>query len=320
MSSEGGKRAILAALLANVGIAVTKFVAWVFSGSSALLAEGVHSLADSGNQLLLLVGSRKSKRAPDHEHPFGYGRERYVYAFIVAVVLFSVGGLFSIWEGISKIRDPHTLDMWWLPLAVLAVAIVLEGFSLSTAIRESKPQKGKSSWIAFVRRSKSPELPVILLEDFAAIVGLSIAFVGVGLTALTDNTVFDAISTILIGALLICSAVIIGIETKSLLVGEGADADVVKRIQLALADAREIDRIIHMKTLYLGPDEIMVAAKISLPATMTMNEVSFVINLAERRVRQAVPEVGAMYIEPDVWLDPNLPTPTTSSIVMLSSD
>ncbi|MBP6684630.1 MAG: cation diffusion facilitator family transporter, partial [Leucobacter sp.] len=185
MSSEGGKRAIIAALLANVGIAITKFIAWALSGSSAMLAEGVHSLADSGNQLLLLLGGRKAKRAPDREHPFGYGRERYVYAFIVAIVLFSIGGLFSIWEGISKIRDPHTLAMWWLPLVVLAIAIVLESFSLRTAIKESRPHKGATSWLTFIKRSKSPELPVILLEDFAALVGLVFAFLGVGLTAIT---------------------------------------------------------------------------------------------------------------------------------------
>lgn len=320
MSTEGGKRAIIAALLANVGIAITKFIAWALSGSSAMLAEGVHSLADSGNQLLLLLGGRKAKRAPDREHPFGYGRERYIYAFIVAIVLFSIGGLFSIWEGISKIRDPHTLSMWWLPLVVLAIAIVLESFSLRTAIRESRPHKGKSTWLTFIRRSKAPELPVILLEDFAALVGLVFAFLGVGLTALTGNTIFDASATILIGALLITVAVIIGVETKSLLVGEGASAEDVQKIQLALGDAKEIDRIIHMKTLYLGPDEFLVAAKVSLPAATTMSEVSVIINMAERRIREAVPAARVIYIEPDVWLDPDLPTPTTSSIVMLSSD
>ncbi|KIP52168.1 cation diffusion facilitator family transporter [Leucobacter komagatae] len=320
MSSEGGKRAIIAALLANVGIAITKFIAWALSGSSAMLAEGVHSLADSGNQLLLLLGGRKSRRAPDREHPFGYGRERYIYAFIVAIVLFTVGGLFSIWEGISKIRDPHTIAMWWLPLVVLAIAIVLESFSLRTAVKESRPHKGISTWMTFIRRSKSPELPVILLEDFAALVGLVFAFLGVGLTALTGNTVFDASATILIGALLIAVAVVIGVETKSLLVGEGATEEDVKKIQFALADAKEIDRIIHMKTLYLGPDELMVGAKVSLPANTTMSEVSLIINLAERRIREAVPAARVIYIEPDVWLDPNLPTPTTSSIVMLSSD
>lgn len=320
MSTEGSNRAIIAALLANVGIAITKFIAWAFSGSSSMLAEGVHSLADSGNQLLLLVGGRKAKRAADREHPFGHGRERYIYAFIVAIVLFSIGGLFSVWEGVNKLQNPHPLEVWWLPLAVLAIAIVLEGFSLRTAIRESRPLKGSGSWLTFIRRSKAPELPVVLLEDFAALTGLAIAFVGVGLTILTGNGVFDAISTILIGLLLIAVAVIIGFETKSLLVGEGASEEDVEKIERAIMATPEIERVIHMRTLYLGPDEFMIGAKVSLAASTTMSEVSVIINLTERRIREAVPAAKTIYIEPDVWLDPTLPTPTTSSIVMLSSD
>ncbi|MFC5337516.1 cation diffusion facilitator family transporter [Leucobacter denitrificans] len=320
MSAQGGTRAIIAALLANVGIAITKFIAWAISGSSSMLAEGVHSLADSGNQLLLLLGGRRAKRKADLEHPFGYGRVRFVYAFIVAVVLFSVGGLFSIWEGISKIRHPHELQQWWLPLVVLAIAIVLESFSLRTAIRESRPFKGDSSWFSFIRRSKSPELPVILLEDLAALTGLVLAFFGVGLTALTGNSLFDAIGTILIGVLLVGVAFIIGAETKSLLVGEGATLEDHEKIQVALTDSKDVEKVIHMKTLYLGPDELMVGAKISLASTTTMAEVSVIINLAERRVRKAVPAARVIYIEPDVWIDPTLPSPTTSSIVMLSSD
>lgn len=320
MSAQGGNRAIIAALLANVGIAITKFIAWAISGSSSMLAEGVHSLADSGNQLLLLLGGRKAKRAPDSEHPFGYGRERYVYAFIVAIVLFSVGGLFSVWEGISKIRDPHSLEQWWLPLVVLAIAIVLESFSMRTAIRESRPHKGNASWMSFIRRSKAPELPVILLEDAAALFGLIIAFCGVGLTALTGNALFDAISTVCIGLLLIAVAVLVGFEMKSLLVGEGANDDDLTKIEAALLNAKDIDRLIHMKTLYVGPEELMVGAKISLSASMTMHEVSAVVNLAEKRIREAVPAARIIYIEPDVWIDPNAVQPDTSAIIMLSSD
>lgn len=320
MSTEGGTRAIIAALLANTGIAVTKFIAWAFSGSSSMLAEAVHSVADASNQLLLLLGGRRAKRAPDREHPFGYGRERYVYAFVVAIVLFSIGGIFSVWEGISKIRDPHPLELWWLPLLVLSIAIVLESFSMRTAIRESRPHKGDASWMTFIRRSKSPELPVILLEDFAALVGLVFAFIGVGLTAITGNSLFDAIGTIMIGVLLVAVAVIIGVEMKSLLVGEGANLDDAEKISKALKDTKEIDRIIHMKTLYVGPDELMVGAKISLDPHVTMREVSVIINLAERRVREAVPAARIIYIEPDVWIDPNAPTPSTSSVIMLSSD
>lgn len=320
MSTEGGHRAIIAALLANTGIAVTKFIAWAFSGSSSMLAEGVHSVADAGNQLLLLLGARMAKRAPDLEHPFGYGRERYVYAFVVAIILFTIGGLFSVWQGVSKIRDPHELDVWWLPLLVLAIAIVFESFSMRTAVRESRPHKGQASWLTFIRRSKAPELPVILLEDFAALVGLVFAFLGVLLTVLTGNSLFDAIATIFIGVLLIAVAVIIGVEVKSLLVGEGANEDDVAKIESALLAGKEIDRVIHMKTLYVGPDELMVGAKISLPSDVTMGEVSVIINLAERRIREAVPAARIIYIEPDVWIDPNAPTPPTSSIVTLSYD
>lgn len=320
MSATGGNKAIIAAFLANMGIAITKFIAWGFSGSSSMLAEGVHSVADSGNQLLLLLGGKRAKQKADKEHPFGHGRVRYVYAFVVAIVLFSIGGVFSVYEGISKIQHPHPLEMWWLPLLVLAIAIVLESFSLRTAIRESRPHKGDSSWFQFIRRSKAPELPVVLLEDLAALVGLVIAFFGVGLTVLTGNSLFDGIATVAIGVLLVGVAVIIGIEVKSLLVGEGAGGDDLAKIEAAILSSKDIDRIIHMKTLYLGPDEFMIGAKISLQSTCTMHEVSAIVNLAERRIREAVPAARVIYLEPDVYLDPDVVQPTTSSIVMLSSD
>ena len=320
MSATGGGKAIIAAFLANMGIAITKFIAWAFSGSSSMLAEGVHSLADSGNQLLLLLGGKRAQQRADKEHPFGYGRVRYVYAFVVAIVLFSVGGVFSIYEGISKIQNPHPLEVWWLPLLVLVIAIVLESFSLRTAIKESRPHKGDSTWVQFIRRSKAPELPVVLLEDLAALTGLVLALFGVGLTALTGNGLYDGIATIAIGVLLVGVAIIVGVEVKSLLVGEGASDEDVAKIEKALLDSKDIGRIIHMKTLYLGPDEFMVGAKVDVAATKTMSEVSAIVNLAERRIRDAVPAARIIYIEPDIYLDPNATQPTTSSIVMLSSD
>ena len=320
MSASGGSRAIIAAFLANVGIAITKFIAWALSGSSSMLAEGVHSLADSGNQLLLLLGNKRAKRSADAEHPFGYGRVRYVYAFVVAIVLFSVGGVFSIYEGIAKIREPHPLELWWLPLVVLAIAIVLESISLRTAVRESRPLKGRRSWGRFIKEAKAPELPVVLLEDFAALVGLVIAFAGVGLTVLTGNSVFDGVATVMIGALLIVVAFVVGIEVKSLLVGEGASEEDVAKIEAALLASKDVGRIIHMRTLYLSPDEFLVGAKIDISPTATMQEVSVIVNLAERRIRQAVPAAKVIYLEPDIYLDPNADTPSTSSIVMLSSD
>ncbi|HUG50681.1 MAG TPA: cation diffusion facilitator family transporter, partial [Terrimesophilobacter sp.] len=193
MSVEGGRKAIIAAMLANLGIAITKFVAWAVSGSASMLAEAVHSVADTGNQVLLLRGSVVSKRKADSQHPFGYGRERYIYAFVVSIILFSVGGVFSIYEGVDKLTHPHTLENAWLPIVVLLVAMVLESFSLRTAVRESNRVRGDDSWFQFIRHAKAPELPVVLLEDIAALLGLLFAFLGVGLTVITGNSAFDAI-------------------------------------------------------------------------------------------------------------------------------
>ncbi len=316
MSASGGTKAIMAAFLANTGIALTKFIAWFFSGSASMLAEAVHSVADAGNQLLLILGGRKAKKAADKEHPFGYGRERYVYAFVVAIILFSVGGVFSIYEGVDKLQHPHELENWWLPLLVLSVAIVLESFSLRTAIIESNHVRGELSWVQFVRRAKAPELPVVLLEDIAALLGLVFAFIGVGLTVLTGNPLFDAVGTLFIGTLLIVVAIVLGIETKSLLVGEGAtdvDADSIERAILA---GPEAERIIHMKTLYLGPDELLVAAKVGFTADQKLLEVSTAVNVIEQRVRESVPAARVIYIEPDVYVDPNLTAPPTDAIVI----
>lgn len=267
MSASGGSKAIVAAFLANLGIALAKFVAWALSGSASMLAEAIHSVADSGNQLLLMLGGRKARREADRSHPFGYGRERYVYAFVVSIILFSVGGLFAIYEGVDKLTNPHELDRtwWWLPLVVLGVAIGLESFSLRTAVRESNLVREKGqSWVSFVRRSKAPELPVVLLEDVGALTGLTFALLGVGLTLITGNPLFDALGTVMIGVLLVLIAIVLGVETKSLLVGEGATQADYDRIVDAINAGDEIEKIIHMKTLYLGPDELMVAAKIEI--------------------------------------------------------
>jgi cation diffusion facilitator family transporter len=316
MSTSGGTKAIIAALLANLGIAVTKFIAWFFSGSSSMLAEGVHSLADSGNQLLLIVGGRKAKKRADLAHPFGYGRERYVYAFVVSIILFSVGGVFSLYEGFEKLQHPHPLDNWWLPVLVLVIAIGLESFSLRTAVRESRPHKGKESWVAFVRHAKAPELPVVLLEDVAALCGLVFALIGVGLTAITGNGLFDAIGTLAIGTLLILVAIILGMETKSLLVGEGANLADAAAIEDAILAGGETDRIIHMKTLYLGPDEILVSAKIAVDAESRFAEVAAGIDAIEKRIRAAVPVARTIYLEPDVYRLQADPAPPTDTIVI----
>jgi cation diffusion facilitator family transporter len=300
MAHEGSTKAIIAALLANLGIAITKFIAYIFSGSASMLAESVHSLADSGNQLLLIIGGRRARREATPEHPFGYGRSRYVYAFIVSVVLFTVGGVFSVYEGFDKLSHPHELTNAWLPILVLSVAILLESFSLATAIRESKKVKGKQSWIQFIRHAKSPELPVVLLEDVAALLGLVLALGGVGLTVITGNPIFDAYGTLAIGALLVVVAVILGLEMGSLLIGEGAQPHEVAAIREALLATTGVKAIIHMKTLYVGPEELMVAAKIGVDANVTGQEIANIIDAAESEMRKQLPVAQLIYLEPDI--------------------
>src|SRR5690606_21699672 len=269
--------------------AVTKFIAWAFSGSASMLAEAVHSVADAGNQALLLYGGKAAKRAADEEHPFGYGRERYLWAFVVAIVLFSVGGLFSINEGISKLQHPHELDILWLPVVVLVIAIILESFSLRTAVKEANAVRGDASWVSFVRRAKSPELPVVLLEDIAALLGLVFALIGVSLTIVTGDPLWDAIGTLAIGTLLVVVAIILGIETKSLLVGEGANKKDVESIREAINGTERVESLVYMKTLYLGPDELLVAAKVTFQRQERMSDVADAINAVEVRIREAVP-------------------------------
>ncbi|WP_100813549.1 cation diffusion facilitator family transporter [Microbacterium lacus] len=315
MSASGGGKAIIAAFLANLGIALAKFVAWFFSGSASMLAEGIHSLADSGNQILLLLGGRKARKKADQEHPFGYGRERYVYAFVVSIILFSVGGLFSIYEGVEKLIDPHEVTNLWIPLVVLVIAIGLESFSLRTAVRESNLVRAKGeSWIGFIRHAKAPELPVVLLEDVAALIGLVFALLGVGLTAITGDPLFDALGTLMIGTLLIVVAITLGIETKSLLVGEGANEGDHTAIVRALESGDAPVSVIHVKTLYLGPDELMVAAKLAFPADQTLGEVAATIDAIEARVRAAVPAARVVYLEPDILrVSKNVPSSAADS-------
>src|SRR4051794_38184078 len=242
----GGNKAVVAALLANTGIAVTKFAAWALTQSASMLAEAIHSLADAGNQVLLLVGGQRAKRAADELHQFGFGRERYIYAFIVSIVLFSVGGLFALYEGYHKIQHPEPIDSWrWVPVAVLLVAIGLESFSFRTAIKESNLSRGDTSWVAYVRRAKAPELPVVLLEDAGALVGLVFALFGVVLTLITGNGVWDGMGTIAIGLLLVTIAAILAVETKSLLLGEGANPEAVRAIEQAILAGPGVERIIH---------------------------------------------------------------------------
>ncbi len=309
MSTEGGNKAVIAALLANSGIAVTKFVAFLLTGASSMLAEAVHSVADSGNQGLLLLGSKRAKQAATPEHPFGFGRERYVYAFVVSIVLFSIGGLFALYEAFHKYEETHAgvpnqlLDSrwWWVPIVVLLAAIVMEGLSFRTAVRESNHSRGSRSWPEFIRRAKAPELPVILLEDFAALIGLVFALLGVGLTLLTENGYWDVVGTAMIGLLLVLVAITLAIEMKSLLVGESATPEHQRALAAAISGTDGVDRLIHMKTLHLGPDEVLVGVKIAVTRTDRADDVAEAIDAAERAARAAVPDLQlVMYVEPDL--------------------
>lgn len=301
MSASGGTKAIIAALSANLAIAASKFVAFAFSGSSSMLAEGVHSLADSGNQALLLIGGKKAKRAANEEHPFGYGRERYVYAFLVSIVLFSVGGMFALYEGYEKVLHPHPVEHWYWPVGVLVFAVVAEGSSFRTAVRESNHTRGTLSWAEYIRRAKAPELPVVLLEDFGALIGLTLALIGVGLALATGSGVWDGIGTLCIGVLLISIALVLAAETKSLLVGEGAGPESTARIRDAVVDDDTVTGVIHMRTLHLGPEELLVAMKIAVRHDDTATDVARAIDAAEERIRAAEPFARVIYIEPDIY-------------------
>jgi cation diffusion facilitator family transporter len=315
MSSEGSTKAVVAALLANSGIAITKFLAFLLTGASSLLAEAIHSVADSGNQALLLFGGRRSRRAPTEEHPFGYGRERYIYAFLVSIVLFSVGGLFALYEAYHKAHELHVthghphdslLDSsWaWVPIVVLLAAIVMEGLSFRTAIREAGHLKGDATYLEFVRRAKGPELPVILLEDLAALCGLVFALLGVGLSLLTENLWWDVTGTALIGLLLVVVAVVLGVETKSLLLGESASVAAIGRIAEAVTGTPGIDRVVHLRTMHLGPDELLVAAKIAVPPAATARAIADAIDAAEAAIRAAEPIARVIYLEPSIGRSP----------------
>jgi cation diffusion facilitator family transporter len=296
-------RAVFAALAANLGIAVVKFVAFLLTGSASLLAEAVHSVADTSNEVLLIVGRGRSRRPRSEEHPFGFGRERYFYGFVVSVMLFTVGGTFSVYDGLHKILilNPEPVRSPVIAFVVLALSAVLESFSLRTAIREANQVRGDRSWVSFIRRTKAPELPVVLLEDLAALIGLVFAFTGVGLSALTGNGRWDGAGSVAIGILLATAAAILAVETKSLLIGESASADMQRLIVNAIEDGPEVPRVIHLRTVHIGPDSLLVAAKIAVRPDDTAGRIVAGIDAAEKRVRAAVPIATTIYLEPDIF-------------------
>ena len=301
MSTEGGTKAVIAAFFANLGIAIAKFVAFFFTGSSSMMSEAIHSVADSCNQLLLLVGGRRSKRKADEEHQFGYGATRFVYGFVVSIILFSVGGLFAIYEGIHKIQHPEELrDAWWA-VGVLLVAMALEGYSFRTALRESNKSRGRRSLFRYIRDARQPELPVVLLEDSGALIGLVFALVGVGMSVVTGNGVWDGIGSVMIGLLLLVIAIFLALEMSSMLIGESAVPEETEQIRAALDSVEMVERIIHLKTLHVGPDDLLVAAKIGVLKGDTGAEIAEAIDVAERAIRAVVPSATYIYLEPDLY-------------------
>ena len=300
MSTEGGKKAIIAALMANIGIAISKFVAFFFTGSSSMLSEAIHSVADSSNQVLLLVGNKRSQKPADEKHPFGYGRRRFVYGFIVAVVLFLIGGLFSLYEGLHKWQDPEPLNDWWIAVLVLVIAIGLETVSFRTALREANKSRGKRSLANFIKDSRQPELPVILLEDAGALLGLVFALVGVGMAVITGDGRWDAVGAMAVGTLLVVIAIFLAMEMATMLIGESALPEEVAAIRAALESAPLVERVIHLRTVHMGPDELLVAAKIAIRQSETAAGIAAGINEAELALRAAVPTARYVFIEPDL--------------------
>ncbi len=298
---ESGLRAIIAAFLANLGIAIAKLVGFVFTGSASMLAEAIHSAADTTNQGLLMLGRRKARKPATPEHPFGYGRERFFWSFVVALVIFSFGAMFALFEGVEKLREPHELDSIGWAIGILLFAIVLESYSFRTAIKESRLLKGDESWWGFIRRSRVPELPVLLLEDLGALIGLAFALTGVVLAKVTDNARFDAMGSIAIGVLLAVIAVTLVVEMKSLLIGESATAEQRQAITDAIDSHKQTTRIIHMRTEHVGPEELLVAAKVEFVNGLTVPKLAQAIDAVEVSIRAAVPDARLIYIEPDIY-------------------
>lgn len=303
---DGNRRAILAAFAANLGIAVAKFIGFLATGAASMLAETVHSLADTSNQGLLLMGAKRAERAKTHEHPFGYGRERYFWAFVAALVLFSMGSLFAITEGIDKLRHPHQLESAGWAIGILVVALALESWSMHTAIHEANKVRGETGWWAFIRQTKSPELPVILLEDLGALVGLCFALVGVLMSIILEDPRFDAMGSIAIGLLLGVIAAVIAVEMQSLLIGEAASGSQARDIEHAIENSGPVKSLIHIRTLHLGPDELLVAAKVELDENLDFSGLAAAIDAIEASIRDRVPIARVIYIEPDVARGPTL--------------
>ncbi len=299
-SSHGSTaRAILYAFIANSGIALAKtWAAWL-TGSGSMLAEAIHSYADAGNQVLLFLGLRQSTRPPDHEHPLGYGKLSYFWSFIVAVLLFSMGGLFSIYEGFHKLQHPEPLTQVWVAQLVLVFAIVLEGFSLLGCIREIGKIRLGRSFKAWLKHTRNSELVVVLGEDIAALLGLFIALCFLSLASLTDNTMYDAFGSISIGVVLLVVSVFVAHRVRSLLVGRSADPMIQEAINNVISQEPDIEKVFNTITMQFCPDT-MLAAKIKLRSGMDIDAAVDSINALERRLKAEIPNLAWCFIEPDV--------------------
>lgn len=297
---DGSRKAIIAAFFANLGIAIAKFVGFLITGSAGLLAEAGHSVADTGNQGLLMLGGKRGKRPADAAHPFGYGPERYFWSFVVALVLFSMGGLFALYEGIHKLSDPHEIESAGVAYAILIVAICLETFSLRTAVKEANHVRGTRSWWQYIRTAKAPELPVVLLEDIGAELGLFFALFGLTMAELTGEPRWDAVGSIAIGVLLVVIAIVLAAEMKGLLIGEAASDEHLDAIHTAINGSDQVNGLIHLRTMHLGPDNLLVAAKIDYDHSLDVAELAKAIDATEANLRAQVPLDAVIYIEPDI--------------------
>jgi cation diffusion facilitator family transporter len=298
---EGGKKAIIAAFLANLGIAIAKFIGFLITGAASMMAETIHSLADTGNQGLLLLGGNRAARPADDKHPFGYGRERYFWAFVVAVVLFTVGAVFALYEGYHKLSHAEHIDAPLVAIVILGVAIVLECFSLRTAVVESNKVRGNQGWVQFFRKTKNPELATVLLEDIGALFGLVFALAGVALAEITHDAEWDALGSIAIGILLANIAFVLAKKNRSFLIGESADEAQEQKIRAAIEQSDSVAKLIHLRTLHLGPEDLLVTTKLDFRSDVTMENLGSVIDIIEARIRLVAPEARLIFIEPDTY-------------------
>jgi cation diffusion facilitator family transporter len=300
MSDHGSSaKAILYAFVANLGIALAKLGASIYTGSGSMLAESIHSFADCGNQVLLFLGLKQSQRPPDAAYPLGYGKITYFWSFVVALLLFSMGGLFSIYEGWHKLSAHEPLNKAWVALLVLGVSVALEFGSLLGCLREIKKLRKEKSLSQWVKHTRNAELVVVLGEDLAALLGLIIAFVFVALAAATGNAVFDAIGSIAIGIVLVCVSVFVAVRIKGLIVGRSAEEDLQQALRAEVAANPDIEELLNAITMQLGPD-VMLALKIRMRAGLSLDAAVESINSLEKRIKTKFPEVAWCFVEPDV--------------------